>query len=119
MEEEEKMEEVEKSILDSDNHFSRVIKRIADHQQIGTFEELIPLYDKFTPLINHEYLRRIEKVVNLRKDRAQKPKKNFSSNGGGGGGGETMSLAWKQESKNVYDSARARVSCRRCIYIRS
>ena len=117
MEEEEKMEEVEKSILDSDNHFSRVIKRIADHQQIGTFEELIPLYDKFKPLINHEYLRRIEKVVNLRKDRAQKPKKNFSSNGGGGGG--AMSFDSKLGSKNMYASARTSVSRRRCIYIRS
>ena len=55
----------------------------------------------------------------LRKDRKARVSSNGGGGGGGGGGGETMSLAWKQESKNVYDSARARVSCRRCIYIRS
>ena len=80
------MEEMEeKSIFDSDNYFSRVIRRIADHQKIGTVEELIPLYHKFKPLINPKYLTVIEKVVVLRKDRAQK---NKTRGGGGGRGGD-------------------------------
>ena len=71
-------EDVKTDHFKSDNYFTRVIRRIAMTQHIGTVDELFCLYRKLKPHIinNMAYLGSIERVVNIRSNRFKNMRTN-------------------------------------------
>ena len=95
----------------SDNYFTRVIRRISDHQKIGTVEELVALFLRFKPYINPNNLQVMEKVLGIRNQKTEKKRQNFGRQGGGGGGEDSDVInTSKLHYKNLYAAAKTNVS---------